>query len=134
MSYRAFKRLLGETSLERKCRFLLGTGSLILITASFWFYARQTETIAYTSTANSGRLLMPLILRGLHDEESPRRLAMDEFEQQARMRWSKAISTYTFNILKPNTSKPGQRPDADEIGVLDRFQRDPDYFEESRSQ
>ena len=24
MSYRAFKRLLGETSLERKCRFLFG--------------------------------------------------------------------------------------------------------------
>ena len=47
MSYRAFKRLLGETSLERKCRFLMGTGSLVLITASFWFYARQTERIAY---------------------------------------------------------------------------------------
>ena len=27
MSYRAFKRLLGETSLERKCRFLFGTAT-----------------------------------------------------------------------------------------------------------
>ena len=59
MSYRAFKRLLGETSLERKCRYLLGTVSLVLIFCSFWFYARQTEEIAYRQTANSGRLLIP---------------------------------------------------------------------------
>ena len=29
MSYRAFKRLLGETSLERKCRFLFGAFILV---------------------------------------------------------------------------------------------------------
>lgn len=38
MSYRTVKRILGETSLERKCRFLLGAGMLILIATSFWFY------------------------------------------------------------------------------------------------
>src|SRR2546426_478382 len=43
MSYRAFKRLLGETSLERKCRFLFGIGVFVLIWLSFWFYAYQTE-------------------------------------------------------------------------------------------
>jgi hypothetical protein len=42
MSYRAFKRLLGETSLERKCRFLFGAGILLLITGSFWLYALRT--------------------------------------------------------------------------------------------
>ena len=47
MSYRAFKRLLGETSLERKCRFLFGGLILILITSSFWLYARKTEHLAY---------------------------------------------------------------------------------------
>ena len=36
MSYRAFKRLLGETSLERKCRFLFGAFILLLIAGSFW--------------------------------------------------------------------------------------------------
>ena len=39
MSYRAFKRLLGETSLERKCRFLFGSGVVLLIWLSFWLYA-----------------------------------------------------------------------------------------------
>ena len=38
MSYRTVKKILGETSLERKCRFLLGAGMLILIATSFWFY------------------------------------------------------------------------------------------------
>ena len=49
MSYRAFKRLLGETSLERKCRFLFGAFILLLITSSFWLYARQTEHWLTTS-------------------------------------------------------------------------------------
>ena len=34
MSYRTIKRLLGETSLERKCRLLFGGGLLLLECAS----------------------------------------------------------------------------------------------------
>ncbi len=58
MSYRAFKRLLGETSLERKCRFLLGGFILLLISGSFWLYARQTENLAYDQTESLCRLLV----------------------------------------------------------------------------
>lgn len=58
MSYRAFKRLLGETSLERKCRFLFGGFILVLMTASFWLYARQTEHIAYDQLTTTSRLLV----------------------------------------------------------------------------
>jgi HAMP domain-containing protein len=57
MSYRAFKRLLGETSLERKCRFLFGAGTLLIITASFWWYAHETEHLAYQQTRATARLL-----------------------------------------------------------------------------
>src|SRR2546428_2600397 len=64
MSYRAFKRLLGETSLERKCRFLFGAGILLLITSSFWWYAHRTEHLAYAQTKTTGRLLVnPLIVK-----------------------------------------------------------------------
>jgi signal transduction histidine kinase len=66
MSYRAFKRLLGETSLERKCRFLLGAGILLLITASFWLYALQTENLAYNQTTTTCRLLVYPILTKKH--------------------------------------------------------------------
>jgi signal transduction histidine kinase len=58
MSYRAFKRLLGETSLERKCRFLFGAGILLLITASFWLYAYQTEHLAYDQATTTCRVLV----------------------------------------------------------------------------
>src|SRR5262249_11888438 len=66
MSYRAFKHLLGETSLERKCRFLFGAGTLLLITGSFWLYALQTESLAYKQVDITGRLLVSQRLWDLH--------------------------------------------------------------------
>ena len=62
MSYRAFKRLLGETSLERKCRFLFGAFILLLITSSFWLYAWQTEQLAYDQLTTTCRLLVIQII------------------------------------------------------------------------
>ena len=58
MSYRGFKRLLGENSLERKCRFLLGGFILLLVTGSFWLYASQTEYLAYEQVPSICRLLV----------------------------------------------------------------------------
>src|SRR5882724_2037704 len=66
MSYRAFKRLLGETSLERKCRFLFGAGILVLITLSFWLYAYRTEHLAYDQASATCRLLVNPILAQQH--------------------------------------------------------------------
>ena len=43
MSYRGVKRLLGETSLERKCRFLFGACLFSLIAGSFYWYSGKTE-------------------------------------------------------------------------------------------
>jgi two-component system, NarL family, sensor histidine kinase BarA len=57
MSYRAFKRLLGETSLERKCRLLFGMAALGLITASFWWFAWRTEKLTYEQGKTLGRYL-----------------------------------------------------------------------------
>ena len=58
MSYRAFKRLLGETSLERKCRFLFGSGVFVLITLSFGLYTYKTEHLAYGQAEKDCRLLV----------------------------------------------------------------------------
>ncbi|MBI3823112.1 MAG: HAMP domain-containing protein [Planctomycetes bacterium] len=66
MSYRAFKRLLGETSLERKCRFLFGSGVVLLIFLSFSLYAYQTEHLAYEQTVTTCRLLVAPILVQQH--------------------------------------------------------------------
>ena len=45
MSYRSIKTVLGETSLERKCRLLFGASLFVLIAASYWWYGYQTEKL-----------------------------------------------------------------------------------------
>ena len=65
MSYRSFKQLLGENNLERKCRLLLGTGILVLMSLSFWLYAHQTAELAYDQTQMTGQLLVPSMTRPL---------------------------------------------------------------------
>ena len=71
MSYRSIKRVLGETSLERKCRFLFGACLLVLITGSFWWYGRQTEELVFQQNPTMGRLLVDQGLIGKHLKWSP---------------------------------------------------------------
>ncbi|MBI2825274.1 MAG: HAMP domain-containing protein [Planctomycetia bacterium] len=66
MSYRSFKRVLGETSLERKCRFLFGACLLLLITGSFWWYGKQTEYLVYKQNPDKGRLIVDTVLTRTH--------------------------------------------------------------------
>ncbi len=68
MSYRSFKRVLGETSLERKCRFLFGGCLLLLILGSFWWYGKQTEELVYRQNPTKGRLLVGTVLAFRHWE------------------------------------------------------------------
>lgn len=68
MSYTGFKRVLGETSLERKTRFLFGASLLVLITSSFWWYGRRTEDLVYKNTQNTASALVKPILMQLHWE------------------------------------------------------------------
>src|ERR1043165_9157368 len=45
MSYRTIKRVLGETNLERKCRWWFGVSLFILLTLSFTWYGKRTDAI-----------------------------------------------------------------------------------------
>ena len=133
MSYRAFKRLLGETDLERKCRFLLGAGILILMTLSFWGYARQTEDLAYDQMVTSGRLLVPPILAREH-LESDRRDAINAFQRQSEITWPDALSEYRYKVLKPDTRQPEQKPEGDEVGIVNRLAANPELAEVEANQ
>jgi two-component system sensor histidine kinase BarA len=136
MSYRAFKRLLGETSLERKCRFLFGGFILLLITASFWLYAQQTYSLAYAQIDTACRLLVnPLVAQ----EHLPRD-RQKEFDPLKRP-WKKdpgdepapRTPDYQYRFLKPNASNPEFRhDDSFELDVLERFQGDDSPEEISR--
>src|SRR4051812_43215492 len=100
MSYRSFKRLLGETSLERKCRWLLGAGVLLLMTGSFWVYARQTEDLAYEQLDTTGRALMLPVFARLH---APQQVAiLEEFQTWGEQHWPAGVKGYTTRLLKPD--------------------------------
>ena len=66
MSYRTIKRLLGETSLERKCRLLFGGGLLLLISGSFYFYARQTQQLVIVQNTEMARLMVARVIIETH--------------------------------------------------------------------
>jgi len=91
MSYRSIKRVLGETSLERKCRFLFGAVLLLLITASFWWYGNQTEKLVYQQNRNKGRLLADQIMLVKHWKELENR--QDGVDPA---RWAASSDTASF--------------------------------------
>jgi signal transduction histidine kinase len=140
MSYRAFKRLLGETSLERKCRFLFGGATLLLITASFWWYARQTEGLAYEQVTTTGRLLVNPLIAKQHEKlfrpimsskeneqvmakqagmnkRPPEPLSAKEWEQLRRAldelseeHLPEALRKYQHRLIKPNARNAENQP------------------------
>jgi two-component system, NarL family, sensor histidine kinase BarA len=133
MSYRAFKRLLGETDLERKCRFLLGGGILLLMSLSFWGYAKQTESLAYDQMRTSGRLLVPHILSKEH-LAAEHKEAISQYQEQSEKTWPDALSKYRYKILKADARKPEQKPEGDEAIVVNRLAANPELAEETANQ
>ncbi len=70
MSYHSFKRVLGETNLERKCRFLFGACLLLLISGSFFWYGQQTEQLVEEQNLNKGALLVDTVITRIHWEKT----------------------------------------------------------------
>lgn len=66
MSYRTIKRLLGETSLERKCRFLFGGALLLLLTGSFYVYAMLNLRIVTDQYRERAQLLISQNMMSMH--------------------------------------------------------------------
>ncbi len=66
VSYRTFKHLLGETSLERKCRFIFGGGILALVTFSFYWYGQKTESLVIGQKTEAARARVEQTVENLH--------------------------------------------------------------------
>jgi two-component system, NarL family, sensor histidine kinase BarA len=66
MSYRSLRDILGETSLERKVRFLFGFCLFALIAGSFWWYGSRTEQLVYSSSRATGRHVVDAIMLQYH--------------------------------------------------------------------
>ncbi|TWT90840.1 Autoinducer 2 sensor kinase/phosphatase LuxQ [Pseudobythopirellula maris] len=54
MSYKGFKRVLGETSLERKCRWWFGISLGVLLFLSFYWYGQRMREVVYDSDRKTG--------------------------------------------------------------------------------
>jgi signal transduction histidine kinase len=135
MSYRAFKRLFGETSLERKCRIWLGIGILSMMTLSFIVFARRTENLAYEQTVNTGRLLVNSALSNLHLQGDPLKRSLAEGEQKFEANtWPAALQEYKQAMIVPGSDLPKYRvEDTDDLAILNSFLTNPDKNEESRT-
>lgn len=127
MSYRSIKRVLGETSLERKCRILFGMGLLVLITGSFFLYEHQTSALVMEQNKTTARLLVaPIILaHHLRRAEKSRQIdppeelqpAIEQFlaleqsiEQMALELKPEELKNYSWTLLKGEGDDPTKRP------------------------
>src|SRR5215207_9460934 len=132
MSYRAFKKLLGETSLERKCRWLLGAMVLVLMTGSFWVYAIQTEGLAHDQLKSTGRTLVAPVLARLH-VRGEQQDAMRDFAKLNEAHWPAQLKDYNVRLIRvPLTpSDPEHRAEADDMPAVSKVS-EPDRTEWER--
>ncbi|MFO0851112.1 MAG: ATP-binding protein [Gemmataceae bacterium] len=131
MSYRGFKRLLGETALETKSRMYLGAGVLVLMAVSFTVYARQTEGLAYDQLAHTGRTLVSPIVTRVH-VPGGLRAGMDDLQEQLERTWPDGPKRYSYKIITPGAVKPERQPAPDDLAALTEFQTDPARAEKSK--
>ena len=133
MSYRAFKRLLGETHLERKSRYLLGGLVLILMGASFGFYANRTEDLAYDQLTHTGRTLVSPTIARLHIRQNGELLSgMDEFQRQSVKKWPGDLQDYRSKLILVESTNPKNRPEPEDQPILRKMQAEPTLTEDTR--
>jgi signal transduction histidine kinase len=122
MSYRSIKRVLGETSLERKCRFLFGACLLLLITASFWWYGSQTENMVYRQPRTAARLLVDQVLYTKHWESLETNEKFKPVVQDLAKRLNK--HEYTSRSIRPYVGEGPKAPAGEfERSLLERFMK-----------
>lgn len=127
MSYRTIKRLLGETSLERKCRFLFGSGLLTLITGSFYFYARQTTELVYRQNQVTAQLLVAPVILEKHWEWSERGQEFGLASRVSEMATAlkpNDLKEYNWALMSADTEDSSKRPfDGESYAALHEIER-----------
>jgi signal transduction histidine kinase len=119
VSYRTFKRVLGETNLERKCRWWFGISLIILLSLSFTWYGQRTDQLVDESIHSHSRELyragwQKLHLENLSSIEAKTRRAKGEddsgFYKELADSGNSFASHYTWSPLLP-TAHPDLPPD-----------------------
>ncbi|MCH2113768.1 MAG: ATP-binding protein [Pirellulales bacterium] len=120
MSYRTFKRALGETNLERKCRWLFGACLLPLIAGSFWWYGSQTDRIVLEQNRFVGEALVDLAMMMDHKDVLDTRVTQEPTkifpppaaDSTANESLAKLLSDRAFDwdVLHPKNAKAIDEP------------------------
>ncbi|WP_315851948.1 sensor histidine kinase [Tautonia rosea] len=124
MSYRTFKHLLGETSLERKCRFIFGGGILLLVTISFYIYGRKTESLVIGQSRQAARMQVKPILEEIHLKAALVRpeLAPIVDKVSRELTPKDGFQHFDWHVVKPFAEDADRRPrDEFERRIVDRF-------------
>ena len=130
MSYRTFKHLLGETSLERKCRFIFGGGIFALVTTSFYFYGQKTEKLLMAQTTQTARRLVnPAVMYQHYKSRDYVNPETAHFFDQLSTSFKRQddLPEYDGRILDPYKPSEGELPrsafegDTSEKDALKRF-------------
>ncbi len=125
MSYRSLKRVLGETSLERKCRWLFGFSLLVLITGSFWWYGRSTEQLVYEASRESARSLVESIIV-MHHMKRWQNKDNDEYADLVEdLGKGLASRQYSWSFIRPVKEGDNAPKDVFEWEKLNEFMNDP---------
>jgi two-component system sensor histidine kinase BarA len=117
MSYRSFKRYLGETHLERKLLVLFGVCLFGLIAASFWVYSSQTDALVSKQNPSRGRLLVETIMLATHWEKID--LAwINSPDQRRSTEWEGLYADFTSNLKNLDYEWRFIRPDGPDKSKL----------------
>jgi signal transduction histidine kinase len=127
MSYRSIKRVLGETSLERKCRFLFGVCLFALIASSFWLYSFQTDQIINDQNRTTGRLLVDQEMAITHWKKLETK---SEYGTGFAQGLSKSFSKQRYKVrfilpnlpVSHNAENDSYAPTTEELSILKEFQ------------
>jgi signal transduction histidine kinase len=109
VSYRTFKKLLGETSLERKCRFLFGGALMLLITGSFYFYSQLNLRILRAQTRQRAELLIAQNLSNIHWEKTAEAEAEPIVKGLASGLKPSGLREYGWKFIPIDNSDPTKR-------------------------
>ncbi len=143
MSYRRFKKTLGETNLERKCRWLFGACLLPLIAGSFWWYGSRTDEIVLEQNRFVGEALVDLAMMSEHKNILGARttqvsdiIAPNATDKMANDALSKLLSERNFkwDVLHPkNESGLGEPQENYEWDLVFKWQKLGDALEKDEA-
>jgi signal transduction histidine kinase len=120
MGYRGFKKAIGETSLERKCRLLFGTCVLPLVAGSFWWASNMSNKIVVEQTRFTGEALAKEVLVEAHVSKQESEQSLQRVDERiVEMLRSKNVA---WQVLLPkNDQRLGNPEEPYEFELMQRW-------------